>query len=393
MRYRLMSILTVALLAACGQQAHQPSPPAKVPVRSEVVAITPFQARLTLLGRIEPAARLELRSPAAGRIRYPRRFAGGLRTGERVADGELLFEIDNDDVRLRLAEAELSQRLAETELERARRGVEGGFLPAAELKQREIDAELAAERLASARLREERLRFKAPAGGVLRVERVLAPGSEITAGDTLVAELAGEGMPRIDAWAAAADRDRLRAGLEVECALPGSGKVVGRGRLAEISRQVDRSGTLRLVVTLDEDPSRSAAELPLPGEGVELELLLDPKAEAITVPQEALIVDGGVASVFVLEPEGAQYRARRRLVQAGSRSDGRVEVLDGLREGERVAVGGAEFLADGLPATEARTPDAEPPAADAPADEPAAAADESGVGVEELPAVADEEDG
>ena len=57
-------------------------------VRSEVVAEAPFQARLTLLGRIEPAARLEVRSPAAGRIRYPRRFAAGLRTGERVAAGQ-----------------------------------------------------------------------------------------------------------------------------------------------------------------------------------------------------------------------------------------------------------------------------------------------------------------
>ena len=342
--------LSLVMLLGCWPQELAPPEPALVPVHSEVVATGPFQAGLVLLGRIEPAARLEVRSPAAGHIAYPRRFAGGLRTGERVARGELLFTVDNDDARLRLSEAELTARLAETELARARQGVEGGVLPAAELKQREIDAELAAERLENARLRSTRLRVTAPTGGILRVERVFAPGSEIARAETPVAELLGDGTPRVEAWAASSDRDRLRAGLEVECLAPGSDKVVGRGAVVEIAREIDRTGTLRVVAEISEAP----ADL-LAGEGVELRLLLDARSEAITVPEEALIVDGGVAMVFVLEPSGAQYRARRRLVQSGSRSDGRVEILDGLQPGERVAVRGAELLADGLPATEADT--------------------------------------
>ncbi len=322
--------------------------PAKVPVSSEVLEAAPFRARLTLLGKTEPAARLELRSPATGRVRYPPRFAGGLRTGERVAAGELLFEIDNDDIRLRLAEAELAARLANSELERARLGVEGGFLPVAQLTQREIDAELASERLASARLQAERLRFTAPAGGVLRVERTLPPGTELGRADMLMAELAGDGLPRVEAWGAAADLERLRPGLAVECLSPGTEKVVGRGELREVAREVDRAGTLRLVAAVSEDLG-----MPLPGEGVEVAVLLDAHPDAITLPQEALVVDGGVASVFVLEPSGTGYRARRRLVVPGSWSDGRIEVLDGLQAGERVAVRGAEFLSDGLPAAEA----------------------------------------
>ncbi len=348
-------ILPALLLAGCVPEDYQAPEPAKVPVRSEVVETGPFQADLVLLGRVEPAARLEVRSPAAGRIAYPSRFAGGLRTGERVARGDLLFTIDNDDARLRLSEAELAARLAETELARARQGVEGGVLPAAELKQREIDAELAGERLENARRRSVRMRVRAPAAGTLRVDRVYAPGAEIAQASTLVAELLGDGMPRVEAWAAASDRDRLRTGLEVECLAPGNGKVVGRGSVVEVAREIERTGTLRLVAEMTESDGNQ-----LPGEGVELRLLLDAKPEAVTVPQEALIVDGGVASVFVLEPSGTQYRARRRLVQAGSRSEGRVEVLDGLRPGERVAVRGAELLADGLLATEA---DAEPEAA------------------------------
>ena len=345
------SILPALLLLGCWPREQRSPEPAKVPVRSEVIEAGPFRPHLVLLGRVEPSARLEVRSPAAGRIAYPRRFAGGLRTGERVTRGELLFEVDNDAARLRRAEAELAARLAETELARARQGVEGGFLPSAELKQREIDAELAAERLDNARRRSARLRVTAPAAGALRVDRVVAPGSEIARAETLVAELLADGLPRVEAWAAASDRDRLRTGLEVECLAPGSGRVVGRGTVAEVAREVDRTGTLRLVVEMT--GANGASGPPMPGEGVELRLLLEARPQAVTVPQEALVVDGGVASVFVLEPSGSHYRARRRLVQSGSWSDGRVEILDGLNSGERVAVRGAEFLADGLPAVEA----------------------------------------
>ena len=347
-------ILLALVLAACQPPEEDRPTRASVPVRSEVLEPRPFQASLRLLGRVEPAARLELRATHSGKIRYPARFASGLRTGETVEKGELLFEIDNDDVRLRLAEAELAARLAETELERARQGVEGGFLSAAELKQREIQAELAAERLKSARLQSRRLRHLAPRSGRLSVARVVPPGSEIPARDLLIAELAGEGLPRIETWAAAADLERLRPGLEVRCLPPSGDRAIGRGRVGEVAGRVDRSGTVRLVVEITEDLG-----LPLPGEGVELEVLLEAKESALTLPREALIIDGGVTSVFVLEPSGSGYRARRRLVQSGSSRDGRVEILDGLKASERVAVRGAEFLADGLPAIEADTNPAE----------------------------------
>ncbi|MCP3956911.1 MAG: efflux RND transporter periplasmic adaptor subunit [bacterium] len=338
----------VMLSAACQPPEEEMPARARVPVSSEVLAAAPFQPSLTLLGKVEPAVRLELRAAEGGRVRYPARFASGLRTGEEVARGELLFEIDNDDARLRLAEAELAARLAEAERERAEQGVEGGVLPPVELEQRRIDAELAAERLKSARLRTKRLRVHAPRAGLLLVERAVPPGSELTTRDLRLAELAGEGQPRLEAWAAAADLERLRPALVARCLEPGGGRELGRGTIVEVARQVDRSGTVRLVVEIDQDLG-----LPLPGEGVEIEVLLEMRESALTLPRQALIIDGGVTTVFVLEPSGTGYKARRRLVQSGSTRDGRIEILDGLKEGERVAVRGAEFLADGLPATEA----------------------------------------
>ncbi|MCP4657431.1 MAG: efflux RND transporter periplasmic adaptor subunit [bacterium] len=348
-RIFLSTGMTLVLLSACEEAPQKPPPQATVPVRSEVVSPGPFRANLTLLGKVEPAVRLELRVTAGGTIRYAPRFAAGLRTGERVAQGESLFTLENDNVRLKLAEAEIRARSAEAELERTRQGVEGGVRSLVELKQAEIEAELTQEQLTSARLQAERLSHAAPIAGVLWVVEAPAPASEIAA-NTLVAEIAGDGRLRVTAATASSDLERLERGLEVSCLRPGTGDVVGRGTVTEVARQVDRSGTVPLVATVTED-----LDMPPPGEGLELKVWLTEKSDALTLPEEAVLVDGGAASVFVLDPSGTGYKARRQFVRPGSRADGRIEILDGLNGEERIAVRGAEFLADGLPAVEAET--------------------------------------
>lgn len=337
----------VVLAAACGEVREPPAQPAKVPVRSELVRTSSFRPVLALYGTVEPASRTEVRPLESGVLTWAPRFAAGLRTGERVRQGETLFTIGNEELDLAHTEAELDLSAAEAELERAERGVDGGFLPEAELKRREIAAELARERLKSLVRRLERLEWTVPRSGVLSVDRVVPGGTEVAAG-TVLAEIAGDGRPRVEAWATTSDLQRLELGLEVDCRMPGSDSVVGRGALAEIAGEVDRGGTVRLVVTIEEDVA-----MPPPGEGLELDVRLTERAAALTLPEEAVIVDGGVSSVFVLEPSGSWYKARLRPVRPGSRSGGRVEILDGLRAGERVAVEGTELLDDGLLAVEA----------------------------------------
>lgn len=339
--------LLLLLVTACQPRPEPPPPPAKVPVSTEVLEPGPFQPRLRLLGTVEPSQRIEIRSREAGKIRYARRFVDGLRTGQQVEAGELLFRLENDDLALRAAEAELQAEGAEAELKRARRGVEGGFLPDMELKNREIQMGLAEERLRTARAKLKRLEHHATTGGLLTVDAVVAPGTEVTAGQ-VVARLAAAGAPMVEAWASAGDLQHLRTELEVEVLDPAGRDVVGRGFLRELAGEVDAAGTVRAVVVIEED-----LDMPRPGEGVEVEVLLPRRDQVLTVPEEALLIESGVSRGFALSPSGNDYKAEKRLVQTGLRSGQRVEVLYGFEAGERVAVRGAEFLADGLLATEA----------------------------------------
>ena len=67
-------------------------------------------------------------------------------------------------------------------------------------------------------------------------------------------------------------------------------------------------------------------------------------SDALTVPQEALVVRDGFAYVFVL---GTDQRVQQRKVQTGRRMADRVEVLSGLAADASIAVRGAGFLNDG----------------------------------------------
>jgi membrane fusion protein (multidrug efflux system) len=77
------------------------------------------------------------------------------------------------------------------------------------------------------------------------------------------------------------------------------------------------------------------------------------------VPAEALAYVVGISKVFVV----ADGRAHERLVRAGVREAGWVEILDGVKPGETVATSGLAQLYDGAPVQPAAPPPAPAPAA------------------------------
>jgi multidrug efflux pump subunit AcrA (membrane-fusion protein) len=106
---------------------------------------------------------------------------------------------------------------------------------------------------------------------------------------------------------------------------------------------LDDGGAARVVLDVVSDRG-----LPLPGAGVEVEVELTERGLALTVPEEAVRFARGGSSLFVVGKQQGVGRpvARRRAVRLGARGDGRVEVLDGLRPGDRVIVSGVGFLDD-----------------------------------------------
>jgi multidrug efflux pump subunit AcrA (membrane-fusion protein) len=76
------------------------------------------------------------------------------------------------------------------------------------------------------------------------------------------------------------------------------------------------------------------------------------------VPAEAITYVVGITKVFVV----ADGRAQERLVRAGLREGGRVEILEGVKPGEVVATSGLAQLYDGAPVVAAPAPASSPAA-------------------------------
>jgi multidrug efflux system membrane fusion protein len=338
-RARAGAVLLVALaLAACARPDEIREDPPPLPVKLEKAERTAFQPTVVLLGVVRPAREAEVVIPAAGRLRYPERFRDGLSTGVQVRAGEVLARLVNVDSQSELAEARLRLEAASTELTRYQKAFENGVVSAAQLASYKAEADLAAQRLEAARRRQATLDLRSPVAGWLVVERRLPADGEVQSGAVL-ARVAAGGPPRVEARAAAADRARLHEGLGVRFVLPGVPGAAGRGVIREISPVLEAGGTLLVTAEVTE-----GAGMPPPGEGLELHVELDPRPDALTVPEEALVVSEGGSSLFVFLGKTAQ----RRAVTTGARGDGRIEVLSGLSPGDRVVVGGASMLSDGM---------------------------------------------
>jgi len=339
----LVASLALAFAACTQAPAAVPEEAPAAAVRLETVRRTTFQPELTVLGVVRPGGLAEVSVPAGGRVRYPARFAAGLVSGLAVSAGELLARVSLQDAEAGLAEARLRLDAAASELARHQRAFDQGVEAAATLASFKAEADLARSRLVSARQRLGRLDLRAPVSGRLIVDQKVPAESEVAAG-TVLARIAAGGSLRIEGRAAAADRDRLHAGLAVRFGVPGAapGVVRGLGVIREVAPVVDAGGTVALLAEVT-DP----AGLPAPGEGVELHVALDRHEQALTLPEDALVLTEGGNAVFVAERSRGALIAHRKVVETGARGGGRVEVLRGLAPGDKVVVSGAADLADG----------------------------------------------
>jgi cobalt-zinc-cadmium efflux system membrane fusion protein len=140
----------------------------------------------------------------------------------------------------------------------------------------------------------------------------------------------------IDANVFEKDLQRVKLGQEVKVsvtAFPGS---AFSGKVILVSSVVDAD--TRTVKVRTEVPNPDGRLKP--DMFANVEIVTDLHRAAISVPQSALLTDGGKTVIFVAEDSGF----KKRVVTAGTQSGDRVEIIEGLKEGEKVVVKGNYLL-------------------------------------------------
>ena len=112
-----------------------------------------------------------------------------------------------------------------------------------------------------------------------------------------------------------------------------------RGEVISVDTRVDpvsRTVTVRAILPNDDSHLR-------PGMFLTVSMLKD-DVEALLVPEQAIVPERSKQFVFVV---GADDKVERREVTTGRRRPGEVEIVEGLRPGERVITEGTQKVRDG----------------------------------------------
>jgi membrane fusion protein (multidrug efflux system) len=260
--------------------------------------------------------------------------------GQQVARGQVLVELDAEQVRADLAAAEAALAESRSQYKRSRELYTTKVLSDSQIEQIEATYKANEARVASARARVNDTVIRAPFAGRVGLRRV-SVGSLISPG-TVITTLDDTSTVKLDFTIPETGLSAVQPGLVINASSVAYPDENFAGEVSSIDSRVDpatRSVTVRALI-----PNPSGLLKP----GMFLTVRLSRGAvDALLVPEEALVPEQGDMFVFVVKDGSAE----KRLVHIGQRRVGDVQILDGLAAGELVVTEGAQKLRDGSAVT------------------------------------------
>ncbi len=177
----------------------------------------------------------------------------------------------------------------------------------------------------------------APVAGVV-VDRQVGPGQFLQSGSSTPAFTIAD---TTSVWLLAnvreTDSPLLKPGQVVEVRVLAYPERVFKARLTYVAAVVD-AVTHRIAVRAVIDNHDGALK---PEMFANFKILTSEAIESPAVPQAAIVYEGDAAHVWVVQGDGlVAYRA----IRTGRSNDGLIEVLDGLKPGERIVTKGGLFI-------------------------------------------------
>jgi cobalt-zinc-cadmium efflux system membrane fusion protein len=176
----------------------------------------------------------------------------------------------------------------------------------------------------------------APIAGVV-VDRQVGPGQYLQAGGPPVFTIADPSSVWLLANVRESDAGLVQLGQPVEVRVLAYPKRVFKARVTYVAAVVDPA-THRLPVRAEIDNRDLALK---PEMFANFRILTSDATEAPAVPEAAVVYEGATAHVWVVAGDGL---LSYRVIRTGRSNDGLVEVLDGLKAGERIVTKGGLFI-------------------------------------------------
>jgi len=261
----------------------------------------------SLEGLIDPTVSAEV----AGRVLEVK-----ARPGQRVKKGDVLVILDPTDLALQRREAQ----------------AEVGRIEAL-LANQERELEAARARLASIEHTGSKTQAVAPVDGIIEVQ-IVSPGDFVSIGSPMMQIISNQ---RLRAHLPYPERvaSRIKPGLKVRLTTPTSPEEI----ISEVREMKPVIGASNRAIDVLADVI--GQENWQAGASVNAVVVIG-ETEAVVVPEQSVVLRPAGDVVYVIRDN----RAEQRIVKTGLRQEGKVEIIEGVKAGEIVAVDGASFLTD-----------------------------------------------
>ena len=330
----LCSIGFLVSLSGCGNSEGEGQPP-EFAVNVIVVEskLKPVSDKINLVATLAPNERVEIQNLISGVVTVIH-----FKEGKRVEAGDLIFELDTQKLRARVAEAEGTFELAEINRERYIKLFESNTVSQQEFDQAMSRYSVLSATLALRRRQLDDSILRAPFSGVVGYRRV-SPGQFIQQGETITT-LVDTNPIKADFQVPERFLGELRINQEISINVPAYPMEKFSGNVYFIAPEVaQETRTVFVRATIDNTSERLK-----PGMFGNLELVLQVKEKALVIPESALITQGNKIQVMVV---GSDNTVQVNYVTTGLRLDGEVEITDGLNIGERVITEGHQKVESG----------------------------------------------
>ena len=309
----------------------------------EVAKVTPITLvdEAQSVGSLRSRQGVMIRPEVAGRIKSIQ-----FTEGQRVAKGQLLVQLDDQLQAAQVAQAKAEMSIAEANHKRNQDLVSQNFI-----SKRTVDESAAALDVARAKLElavatQQRLKIVAPFDGVTGLKQVsvgdyLKDGADIVNIEDLDAVLVDFRLPE-------RFQSKIRPGQKAQLnvdALPGRPFTA---LVQAVDPLIDANGRSVGIRGCIDNRQRQLR----PGMFARVNTVFGVREQALTVPEEAIVPQGGRAFVVRVVPgeKPDTLVAQRVAVKTGVRQPGKVEITEGLEAGDTVVTAGHQRLQkDGTP--------------------------------------------
>jgi membrane fusion protein (multidrug efflux system) len=344
---RFLVALTIFALAACGDggdsnhgQARGPGRPGGNGQRPEQPPV-PVAVETAIRGDITSTysanATLEANAQADILARVPGVVQSILvEEGDRVTKGQALLQIEADEYRFRLQQAEANTKNLRSKYERLKNMSDRGLASAEEYDTSEAELANAEANEGLARIELGYTTVRAPMTGYI-VGRLVDLGQPIAA-NVSVFRIADFEPLLARVHVPSKEFRRLTTEQPVSIHLDSDGTVL-TGRIQLVSPVIDPStGTIKVTVEITEYPAGVR-----PGDFAQVRIVTERREDCVLVPRSALVSDKG-EDVLYIERDGV---AERIAVEIGLSDDAQAEILSGIAPGDRIVVKGQRSLQHG----------------------------------------------